>query len=119
RPPISTLFPYTTLFRSTRQGGSGPIYRTATNGPNGDGHDRQQPSRACTFQALPAAPAPENTPARHELHPPAAAAACPLQAPPPAAATENPPTPPRPAPASSGKRPSFHHPRQSHAVAHD
>src|SRR4030095_17242510 len=73
RPPISTLFPYTTLFRSTRQGGSGPIYRTATNGPNGDGHDRQQPSRACTFQALPAAQAPENTPARHDLHPPAAA----------------------------------------------
>src|SRR5438309_1742006 len=56
----------------TRQGGSRPIYRTATNGPYGDGHDRRQPSRACTFRPRAAAQAPENTPARHNLHPPAA-----------------------------------------------
>src|SRR6266702_1613903 len=40
-------------------------YQTASNGPRGNGHDRRQPSRACTFQARAAARAPETTPARH------------------------------------------------------
>src|SRR3712207_8825846 len=46
RPPISTLFPYTTLFRSPRRGGSAP--RLASLGhPGGDGLLLGAPAGEC------------------------------------------------------------------------
>src|SRR3712207_8871014 len=38
RPPRSTLFPYTTLFRSLEEGGYGCVHHV--NGHNAHGHDR-------------------------------------------------------------------------------
>ncbi len=63
----------------------------ARPGPRAGGHDRRQPSRACTFRPRPHYPAD----------------------------TANHPGPSRPAPASGGEGHSFRAPRQSHAVAHD
>jgi hypothetical protein len=57
----------------TRQGSSGPIYGTASNGPRGNGHDRRQPLRACTLRPRPRSPDtakdPQPVTARTRPHP--------------------------------------------------
>src|SRR3712207_9592341 len=79
RPPRSTLFPYTTLFRSIRSVAVGRLQESCPVGPSGSpacGHHKSDTEWPCPFQSVgdlqrsPLAPTARRSPCSQEPHQP-------------------------------------------------